>query len=190
MNANITIFCNIIRNRSEENRKAIQCFSNSRDVLSPAFSILRQELDSMIRVVFLLTIDDLAERERLIVSTLKGERWKMRTSKGKWRDVTDREMVEFAQQLHGWTQSVYKFGCSFVHLSDFHNYLTENPFDKLEHSEKQDILSHMRYYHGGPLNDKPNMAELASYVPRVLDKIAGNLECYLKQLEQNETLKE
>lgn len=180
----------MIRNRTEENRRAIECFSRPHGVMSPALSILRQELDSMIRVIYLLAIKDLSERQRLIESTLKGERWKIQTAKGRWRDVTDREMVDLAQQLHGWTQSVYKFGCAFVHLSDFHNYLVENPFDKLPESERKDILSHLRNYHGGPCNDDPAMAELALYVPQVFEKIANNLECYLKQLERDEMLDE
>lgn len=185
MNTNTEIFCGIIRNRSEENRRAIQCFAMPHGVLSPAFSILRQELDSMIRVIYLLAATDIIERQRLIDSTLRGDKWKVQTKKGKWRDVKDREMVDLAQRLQGWTQSVYKFGCAFVHLSDFHNHLAQNPFNKLIESEKQDILSHMRCYHGGPCHDDPDMAELASYVPQVFEKIADNLECYLKELEQN-----
>jgi hypothetical protein len=144
----------------------------------------------MIRVIYLLAVKDITERQRLIDSTLRGERWKVRNPKGKLRDVTDREMVDLAQQLQGWTKSVYKFGCAFVHLSDFHNHLAENPFDKLEESEKQDIPSHMRHYHSGPCHDNPDMAELSLYVPQVLEKIGSNLECYLKQLEQAETLDE
>jgi hypothetical protein len=99
-------------------------------------------------------------------------------------------MVDLAQHLQGWTQSVYKFGCAFVHLSDFHNHLAQNPFDKLMKSEKQNILSHMRYYHGGPCHDDPDMAEFSSYVPQVFEKIANNLECYLNELEHNKTLDE
>lgn len=144
----------------------------------------------MVRVIYLLAINNLRERQRLIDSTLRGERWKVRTSKGKWRDVTDREKVDLSQQLQGWTQSVYKFGCAFVHLSDFHNHYAEKPFDKLEEAEKQDILLHMRHYHGGPCHDNPDIIELARYLPEVYKKIAGNLECCIKQLEKDETLDE
>jgi hypothetical protein len=144
----------------------------------------------MIRVIYLLALTDLNERQRLIDSTLRGERWKVRTNKGKWRDVTDRELVDMAQHFQGWTQSVYKFGCAFIHLSDFHNHLAQNPFDKLMESERQDILSHMRYYHGGPCRDDPDIEELAFYVPQIFGKIADNLECYLKELEQNKALDE
>ena len=190
MNTNTEVFCKMIRNRSIENRTALECFPLPHDVLSPATSILRQELDSMIRVIYLLTVKDQTERDRLIDSTLRGEKWKVRTDKGKWREVTDREMVDLSQNLQGWTQSVYKFGCAFVHLSDFHNHLAQNPFNKLTESEKQDILSHMRAYHGGPYHDNLDMVELSWYVPRVFKKIASNLECYLQQLEQNKTLDE
>jgi len=176
----------MICNRSDENRRAMRCFSIPHGVLSPAVSILRQELDSMIRVIYLLQIADLAERQRLIASTLRGEKWKVPTSKGKYRDVTDREMVELAQQLQGWTQSVYRFGCAFVHLSDFHNHLAQNPFQRLSDAERRDVLSHMRNYHGGPSNENPEMEKLSEYLPRVFDKIADNLKCYLGQLKRGE----
>lgn len=190
MNTNVKTLCEMIRKRSEENRNAIQILTNPHQVLSPLLSILRQELDSMIRVIYLLSINDLRERHRLIDSTLQGKRWKVRTTKGKWRDVTDREMVDLAQTLEGWTQSVYKFGCAFVHLSDYHNHNVDNPFDKLKESERQDILSHMRYYHGGPCNDSPDVRELAWYVPQVFKKIASNMECYLKGLAEDRSLDE
>lgn len=165
----------------------MHCFTNLHIVLSPAFSILRQELDSMIRVIYLLQITDQNERLRLIKSTLNGEKWKVPTSKGKQRDVTDREMVDLAQQLQGWTQSVYKFGCAFVHLSDFHNHLALDPFQKLSEAEKYDVLSHMRHYHGGPADDNPSMEEISGYMPRVFDKIADNLKCYVEHLERGES---
>lgn len=187
MDTDTRTFCAMIRNRSEENRRAMHCFSMPHGVLSPAFSILRQELDSMVRVIYLLSTKDPAERRSLIQSTLRGEKWKTRTAKGKFREVTDREMVELAQKLQGWTQSVYRFGCAFVHLSDFHNHLAQNPFERLSDAEKQHVLSHMRHYHGGPTHDNPDMRELSMYVPAVFDKIADNLKCYLEQLENGET---
>lgn len=141
----------------------------------------------MIRVIYLLQITDLNERLRLIKSTLKGEKWNVPTPKGKYRDVTDREMVDLAQQLQGWTQSVYKFGCAFVHLSDFHNHLVQNPLQRLSKAERQDILSHMRNYHGGPSHDNPDMEEISDYLPRVFDKISGNLKCYIEDLERGES---
>jgi hypothetical protein len=76
MDVDTHTFCAMIRNRSDENRRAMHCFSTLHGVLSPAFSILRQELDSMIRMIYLLKITDPVERQRLIRSTLHGERWR------------------------------------------------------------------------------------------------------------------
>ena len=180
-------FCTMIRNRSDENRRAMHCFSSLQGVLSPTISILRQELDSMVRVIYLLQMSDMEERSRLIKSTLRGEKWKVPTPKGKRRDVTDREMVDLSQHLQGWTQSVYRFGCAFVHLSDFHNHHAQNPFQQLTEAERQGVLSHMRNYHGGPLHDNLNMEEFSEYLPRIFDKIADNLKCYVEHLERGET---
>jgi hypothetical protein len=187
MEDEVEAFCAIIENRSDENRQAMRRFDDPHRVLSPAFSILRQELDSMIRVIYLLQITDLSERERLIKATLSGGKWKLQTNNGKFRDVTDREMVEIAQQLEGWTRSVYRFGCAFVHLSEFHNHLAENPFQKLSDAERQDILSHMRNYHGGPSCDSPDMKEISEYLPRIFNKIADNLIFYLAELRNGKT---
>jgi hypothetical protein len=57
-------------------------------------------------------------------------------------------------------------------------------------SEKQNILLHMRYYHGGPRHDDPDMTEFSSYVPQVFEKISNNLECYLNELEHDKTIDE
>ncbi len=185
MDAAIDTFCTMIENRSNENRMAMQYFTDLQRVLSPAFSILRQELDSMIRVIYLLQIPDDIARKRLIQSTLDGDEWVVPAPKGKSRKVTDREMVELANHLQGWTQSVYKFGCAFIHLSYLHNHFVENPFRKLSATDKQDILSHMRNYHGGPSHDDPGMEEISKYLPKIFDKIADNLSYYVEQLRGN-----
>jgi hypothetical protein len=148
-------------------------------------SILRQELDSMVRVIYLLSIQSLDERNRLVAETLKGEVWTVITSNGKSKKITDREMVDAANQLHGWALSVYKFGCAFIHLSNFHAYSDSNPFEMLCADEQSYIINHLRHYHGGPSSDNPTFDELTEYFPRVFEKITGNLEFYLKDLESN-----
>ncbi len=175
-------FCEILRKRSAEHSAAISRVSNLPGIM---VSILRQELDSMVRAIYLLTIKDLEERKRLMLQTLSGELWTVPTSKGKQRKITDRDMVELSNQLQGWTLSVYKFGCAFIHFSNFHDYSVSNPFESLSQTEQSDILSHLRYYHGGPDSDTPSFQELSLYFPRVFDKIAGNLECYINDLNED-----
>ena len=175
-------FSNILRKRSAEHSEAI---SRMHDLPGMMASILRQELDSMVRVIFLLTISDLNERKRLVNQTLSGDVWTIKTAKGKDKKITDREMVEVSNKMKGWTLSVYKFGCAFIHFSNYHDYSESNPFDSLSSEEKRDMISHLRYYHGGPRSDHPSFSEIAAYFPRVFDKITGNLECCIKDLESN-----
>ncbi len=97
-------------------------------------------------------------------------------------------MVNLAQALQGWTQSVYKFGCAFIHLSGLHDYNDRDPLLQLSAEERRDIIDHCRHYHGGPAADAARLEDLVPYLPRVLEKISGNLECYLEALENGEVL--
>lgn len=169
----------MLKNRSSENRAAINLISRS---ISPAISILRQELDSMVRVIYLLQ-QTKAERRRLIDLTLKGKKWNVVTRKGKYEPLTDKQMVKLASTLQGWTEYVYKFGCSFIHLSDFHNYYSINPFDSISKTDKENIIRYMRQYHGGRMSNELDMNELTPYIPAIFDKISSNLECYIRELE-------
>jgi hypothetical protein len=92
-------------------------------------------------------------------------------------------MVDLAQQLQNWTLSVYKFGCAFIHLSSLHDYNDRDPLMRLPIKERNEILDHCRYYHGGPMSDEPTFSHLVPYLPGILTKISDNLECYLRSLE-------
>jgi len=75
---NTAQFCKIVRQRSLENKKAIDLLSRT-GITGQVMAVLRQELDSMVRVIFLLsqTID---ERNHLISLTLSGQKWKLRSN--------------------------------------------------------------------------------------------------------------
>jgi len=184
--SNTRTFVQTIRNRSIENRKSITLLLSA-NLFGNSFSIIRQELDSMIRVIYLLHVIDLQEREQLIKQTLSGEKWQVNNVKGKRVIITDKDMVELANSLFGWTQSVYKFGCSFIHLSDFHNYLVSDPFQKLEYEERRNIVKHINNYHSASLSSDSKIEDFFPFVYAIFDKISSNLGCYLEHLENNET---
>jgi hypothetical protein len=146
-------------------------------------AVLRQELDSMVRVIYLLT-QNAERRAALIEASVRGEKWSQPNSRA---SVTDKEMVDLAQNLQGWTLSVYKFGCAFIHLSCLHDYNDRDPLEQLPVQERTDILDHCRSYHGGPHGNDAKFPELVPYLPSVLEKIAANLGCYLKQLEEGQS---
>ncbi len=92
-------------------------------------------------------------------------------------------MVDLADSLHGWTNSVYKLGCAFIHLSPMADYRNENPFQQLTIDEIDDIKQHLNNYHGFPLDKVLSIATVSPYLLRVLDKVSSNLECYIASLE-------
>jgi hypothetical protein len=81
-------FCKLVRQRSIENKQAIGLLSRT-GLTGQVISVLRQELDSMVRVIFLLS-QTLDERNHLINLTLHGKKWKLRSN----AQVTDKQMVE------------------------------------------------------------------------------------------------
>lgn len=68
----IDTFCRQVRARSAEHRQAVQALSA---LPGQMVSILRQEVDSLVRVVFLLSQDDRSYRSRLIADAVSGTRW-------------------------------------------------------------------------------------------------------------------
>lgn len=173
-------FCQILRERSVENISAGQLLYKNR-LYGQLISVLRQELDSLVRAVFLLS-KDLTTRQHFISQTLQNTKWTLPNSR---TVVTDRNMVDLTDRLHGWTNSVYKLGCAFIHLSPMADYRNSNPFQQLEQTEITDIKQHLHHYHGFNLSDDLNMETVSPYLLRVLDKVSSNLECYIEYLENN-----
>jgi len=173
-------FCQILKERSNEHISAGKLlFDNGH--FGQLIAILRQELDSLMRVVFLLS-KDLATRQHFISQTLQNVKWTLPNSK---TVVTDRQMVELTKELYGWTNSVYKLGCAFIHLSPMADYKNNNPFQQLKQDEINDIKQHLHSYHGFSLFELLNMETVSPYLFKVLEKVTGNLGCYIDDLEGN-----
>ena len=180
----LEIFCRQVRARSSELQEAMRLVAQ-RKLTSVMVVILRQELDSMVRVMFLLAQRDRTLRTQLIEDSVHGRRWRVPTTAGKATFVTDKELVELGESFTGWAGNVYRFGCSYIHLSNLHDHQARDPFQALSVQEREAISAQLNNYHGARLSTESDFAELAQWVPRVLGKISTNLELYLKQLEED-----
>lgn len=139
----------------------------------------------MVRVIYLLEQPS-ALRADLLTSSVSGERWNIPTRNGKLKPVTDSDMVDLAQHLHGWTRNVYEFGCRFIHLSSAHDYLARDPFQALPTEERDAIAKYINRYHGHlgkGLSVISTFDDIIAYAPSVLTKISSNLEHDLKTLQ-------
>lgn len=174
----VRVFARQVRARSAEHAAALHLLGPAGHH-SVAVGILRQELDSLVRVMYLLALKDRGQRMKLIEDSVAGRRW--RSPNGK--SITDREMVNLANTLTGWAEAVYRFGCAFIHLSNFHDRQARDPFKALPTSERRHIISHIEYYHGRLRTKTPGIDDIVPLIPRVFDKVAGNLHGYLDTLE-------
>ncbi|MFZ2489187.1 MAG: hypothetical protein WAZ19_13830 [Anaerolineae bacterium] len=175
-------FARLVESRSSETSHVFDVFAFRSNMAGTLVGKLREELDSLIRVIYLQNTPSISERLRLMSLTLAGEKWTRLTHNGKYAQVTDRDMVEVANNLNGWSESVYRFGCAFIHLSSFHDYQHSDPFAQLDPTEQADILRHMRAYHDGPRESSPTFADIVDYIPMIYIKIRDNLDCRLKDL--------
>ncbi|WP_230280749.1 hypothetical protein [Croceicoccus sp. Ery15] len=173
-----------IRDRSSEHGKAMQLLADAK-LAGQMVAVLRQELDSMVRSIYLIA-QPLERRNLLIDALVNGEKW---TREGSRAKVTDRELVDFARNLQGWAQNVYKFGCAFIHLSILHDYNNSDPLEHLTSNERSELFEYCRFYHSGPPAGFEQFTDLVPYFPKVLEKISANLDCYLEVLERNEVQK-
>jgi len=174
-------FIGLIKNRSKENAESLQDDFVKRRI-GKCISTLREELDSFIRVMYLGRISDTNERVRLMAQTLSGEKWTVLTVNNKWKKVTDRDMVDKANELIGYVHYVYKFGCGFIHLSGFHNYAKSNPFDKLTDTEKANVKYYLNQYHHFQIDKELTVGNITNYIPDVFEKISSNLACYFDDI--------
>ena len=163
---NINLFCDIVTQRSGEHSCAINILLQQQ-LYGQVISILRQELDSMVRVMFLLSISDLNLREHFINQTLEGIKWSYPNTK---KVVTDKQMVDLADKFYGWPFFVYKLGCAFIHLSAMVYYKNSNPFLLLSVSERNDITRFLHQYHSFPLELELNLENIIPYLDKVFSR--------------------
>lgn len=180
-------FIEIVNSRSTENSKAIHLLFDN-EIIGNCISILRQELDSFIRVIYLGKLSDMNERQRLMKLTIDGQEWNELTINGRLRKITDRDMINFANVLFGYINYVYKFGCSFIHLSNNHDYRSEDPFEILSEHDKTSIIKYLNQYHNYPIENELTIESFKPYLLNVYEKVSSNMLYHLNELKENRVL--
>lgn len=183
--AQVIQFCRLIRARSEENRRSVKLLLKN-ELYSVAIGVLRQEIDSLIRISYLYeeSKDNSPARARKLVRELvEGERWTRNSKKGRPVAITDREMLNAYQNAIGWEKLVYDFGCQLIHLSNFHDYKSVDPILSLPDDVKEEISLYLAQYHG--YNGRNlNLDSLVEYLPNVIDKICDNTNTFTEIFEE------
>lgn len=182
-----TKFIEIVKSRNRENTVSIRVLYEN-GVIGNCISILRQELDSFIRVIYLGKLGDVDERQRLMQMTIDGEEWNELTINGRFRKIRDRDMVNFANQLFGYINYVYKFGCGFIHLSINHDFINENPFETLGEYDRASIVAYLNQYHGYPVENELTIENFRPFIIQVYEKVSSNMLYHLDELKEERIL--
>lgn len=183
MNTSVEKFCRQIRERSRENQDSLTILLNNQNY-GIAIGLLRQELDSLIRVAYLSDMGMTnSESKRLIDESVSGNQWKKKARSGKDVRITDREMIDLSSKIGGWVNIIYSFGCKLIHLSDFHDYKSTDPFEKMETENKQEVIRYLHRYHQYPYSGI-DMNKLVEYLPNVMKKLVDNVSYYVSDIEK------
>lgn len=183
MNQNTADFCRIVRARTAENQNAFNILLSSGS-LGVAVGMLRQELDSLIRVAYLCDMNSSSPTaQALIEDAVNGEQWTATTNRGREPRITDREMVNIASQIGGWVNIIYSFGCGLLHLSNLHDHESNDPFDAaIDPIDAARIIYYLDQYHGYPDQDIDKQ-RLGQYLPKVMEKLVQNVNHYIGEIE-------
>ena len=173
----MTQYAAIVTSRSNEHRRVLAALENV-DARSIVFGVLRQELDSYIRVLYLLSVDT-EERIHLLKQSLEGKKW---THLNKRSRITDRDMVEHSNRLDGWSRNVYEFGCAFIHLSTFHKEGDHILYADESEAEVEKVRNHIMFYHDVEIEIPIRLQQILEIAPQIFGKITDNLEGDLKAL--------
>lgn len=170
-------FTRILTQRSNENTASIKLL-HEQGHFGTCISLLRQELDSLIRVCYLHRLTDNSEINSLIEDTLSGIEWKKNDKR-----ITDRKMVNIASQYNPWAPEVYDFGNCFTHLTNYHDYKNNDPLLTLELTSKLTIKHYLNSYHGFPITKEVTFQNVIPFIPQVAMKVSNNLQSYIVHLK-------
>lgn len=172
-------FVNLLKERSSGNNLPLSSLLEQK-LYAQAIAILRQDIDSLLRVSYLLTIGDRAERSALMEAVIRGEEWKT----GK-KIIMDTDLATVVFHYNKWISEVFDFGNLFKNISDHHDFTTADPLAGLSSIQKTTMRYYLSTYHQFPYDMRMNFTNVFTYLPKVASKVSSNLKRNLFDLEHN-----
>lgn len=179
---NHQLFLRQVRARTDEHKQSFELLYDAGH-FGVCISIVRQEIDSLMRVAYLWAPETPIEHVRMLIEcSINSGEWMITRSDGKIVRVTDRTMLEDAL-TEGWEGAAYDFGCRLIHLSNAHSYKERDPTRSVSLEQRREIAHYLRAYHEFQGEDV-SMSDVISYLPRVFEKVCENTEFYVEELEE------
>lgn len=179
MKENIMKYCELVKKSSVENEKTIKLLYDNK-LYNNAIGILRMELELYVKTLYLVN-QNKNDIELLLDDFFNNIRWRNEKNK----ILTERIIVNFADKIgYGWERISYKFACSFIHLSILQNWTNEDVTQIISNDDKKIIIQYINQYHNANLSMNCKFEDIVKYLIPIFNKIQGNLECYIKELEK------
>jgi len=138
-------FKKIVFQRLEENQKSFDILFGLKHY-GNCISIMRQELDQIIRLLFLLNSAKNVQKQ-LIESSINNHKWFVINKENKKDYITDEIISKYSESLKGWDKSIYEFGLAFGSLATTFNYGTKDPIKTMAENDRDKIYKYIIEYH-------------------------------------------
>jgi hypothetical protein len=170
-------FFEAIKQRSEEHQKAFD-FAMKEKLYSQVGSIIRQELDSLIRLNYYRSLN-FAKKQELLRNFFAGD--KAFPSDKNLIAQFDPESLLYRLPFLGWAEHIYKVGCAFVHLTQMHNWEQGEPELTFTDEERKDIVMNVNWWQKEymktdfALKSDFSFTDLVAVAPGIFNKLRTNL---------------
>lgn len=171
---------NLISHRLEENVKSFKLLFGMKHY-GNCISIMCQELDQIIRLLFLLNskVDD---QKQYIYSSINNHKWYVTGKDNKKEYITDEVLARYTETLSGWDKSIYDFGLSFKNLTNSFNYGSRDPIKSMNQADREKLHSYIKEYHDSSFAEDFSLDDLIPILPLIIEEISRNLKNYLSKI--------
>jgi hypothetical protein len=170
----------MINHRLEENVKSFKLLYGIKHY-GNCISIMCQELDQIIRLLFLLNSSS-NEKKQFINSSINNHKWYIVNSLNKKENITDKMLLKFTETLNGWDKSIYEFGFSFTSLSNNFNYGSKDPIKSMNEADRKKLSDYIIEYHIKDFPEDFSLDDLIPVLPMIIKTISSKLKSYMKKI--------
>jgi|GEM_PF-3999989 hypothetical protein len=170
----------LIGHRLQENMKSFKLLFDIQHY-GNCISIMRQELDQLIRLLFLLHSNP-EEKKQFIYSSINSQKWYIVGKDGRKEYITEDMLLRFAETLEGWERSIYEFGFSFGDLSANFNYGSRDPIKSMNDFDRQKLRKYITEYHIKDFPGDFSLSDLIPALPSIIEAISDKLKLYMEKI--------
>jgi hypothetical protein len=180
MIAQVDEYKKLINHRLDENVKSFKLLFEMKHY-GNCISIMRQELDQIMKLLFLLNRNKV-ERKQFMESSIESHKWFVLNKENRKEYITEEDIAKYSESLSGWDKSIYEFGLAFGHLTNSFNYGSKDPIKSMNDIYRKMLYDYIKGYHDKDYPKDFSLDDLIPILPMIFDSISFHLQSYMKEL--------